>query len=730
MKNIGIYGILGLAVCGLVAPAQAQPTVQVVWEGPATKPLLNSTGVALSAGLAADGDGVLLQLGYFDAGTPASPFAGKFVALTGGSITVTSGTVTVGTGASTGGTGLLTGGTGTVTGGTGAVTGGTGTVTGGTGAVTGGTGTVTGGTVSLFALPATSVGDSGGGAAGTFSISTNLKAGATVFQGAPPAAGTPLAIRFFDGKTLDTSTHYNVVTGGTNWQWKAPMEAPGAFVILSLADSGLVWQGGSASSFKTTIPGPPPEISTGGGSGGAAATDEVQAIIGASLTLSIPEGSRSSTYLTTYLPPGLRLNTTTGVVSGVPTVPGSYRVLVTPYDSLGAAQTAVEFKINVAGLSKGVVGKFSGLAERSPAANSNLGASVQLTTTAGGLYSGRLLVGTRSYTLKGRLEMDAEHPTIVKLSTALPQPATGGSLALVFDGEKQSFSGNLFQSGTYAAVNGWQTPWTAAVPATSLQGAYTYRLSTAAPSGLVPEGYGYGSLKVNATTGLVALTTTLADGSRATGSAVLGKDGEVAVYTALASTSLAGQLTLTAGTSATSLNSLVGTISWLRPAVAGTVYAAGFGPLDLHAAGGAPVAVAKGSLVLGLDPVSTAAPQNAELSFAAGGLDTESREFSRMVAVKPTTSVAKNTVTIPSVSGTPTTSVSALNPSTGAFAGTFLLTGTSATTNRTVRFQGQVVTIDGETQGYGYFLMPTLPSGTLTLTTSPKLSGSVLFSKP
>ena len=43
MKNIGIYGILGLAVCGLVAPAQAQPTLQVVWEAPATKPLLMPT---------------------------------------------------------------------------------------------------------------------------------------------------------------------------------------------------------------------------------------------------------------------------------------------------------------------------------------------------------------------------------------------------------------------------------------------------------------------------------------------------------------------------------------------------------------------------------------------------------------------------------------------------------------------------------------------------------------
>jgi len=92
--------------------------------------------------------------------------------------------------------------------------------------------------------------------------------------------------------------------------------------------------------------------------------------------------------------------------------------------------------------------------------------------------------------------------------------------------------------------------------------------------------------------------------------------------------------------------------------------------------------------------------------------------------------VAKNTVTIPSVPGSPATTLPTLNPSTGAFAGTFLLAGNSAATNRSVRFQGQVVTIDGETKGYGYFLLPTPPSGTLTLTTSPKLSGSVLFYKP
>jgi hypothetical protein len=666
MKNLGIYVGVGLSLCGIMAQVQAQPSVQVVWEGPATQPLRDSSGVVLSAGLVTDGDGVLLELGYFDAGTPASPFSGKFVALTGGASADPS-------------------------------------------------------------LRSTSVGDSGGGAAGTFSISTNFNAGAAVFQGAPPAAGTPLVIRFFNGNSVTASTHYNVVSGGSNWQWKTPAEAPGAFVILSLADAGLVWQGGAASSFKTSIQGPPPEVSTGGG-GGSGGDEEVQAIVGAALVLNVPGGS-SAPYRTTYLPPGLRLNTDTGEVSGVPTVPGIYRVLVTPSDALGVAQTAVEFKVNVAALSKGVVGKFSGLVERSPILNSNLGASLQLSTTAAGLYTGRLLVGARSYTLRGRLGLDPARPSEANLSLQLPQLGPNVALALEFDGATQSFEGTLTQNGTAAAVAGWQIPWSPALPATSLQGAYTYRLSLpASADAALPQGYGYGLLKVSASTGLVALTSTLADGTRVTGSAALGKDGEVAVYSSSVNASLLGQLALTAGTSALSRNALVGTLSWLKSAVAGTVYAAGFGPVDLEVAGGTPVAVPKGSLVLDLDAVSETRPQNAVLSFAEGGLESTDGAFFRDVAVKTTTSVAKNTVTIPD--GTPKVVMPTLNPATGAFAGTFLLEGGSSVTIRSVRFQGQVVTIDGETQGYGYFLLPMLPSGTLTLSTSPKLSGSVLFAKP
>jgi hypothetical protein len=665
IKNIGIYGTLGLVVCGVVAPAQAQPTVQVVWEGPATKPLRNSDGIALSAGLAAEGDGVLLELGYFDAATAEAPFVGKFVALTGASSADP-------------------------------------------------------------ALRTTSIGDAGGGAAGTFSISTNFNAGAVVFQGAPPEPGTPLVIRFFNGKTVAGSTAYNVVSGGANWQWKAPAEVPGAFVILSMADSGLVWQGGAASSFKTTIPGPPPEISAGGGGGGGSA-DEIPSIIGAALTLEVPPENKAASYVAANLPPGLRLNQKTGEISGTPTKPGDYALKVTPYNAAKAAQTPVTFRIKVAGLSPGVVGKFSGLVERSTAVNSNLGASVQLTTTGTGLYSGKLLVGTRSYTLKGRLGLEADRPTAANVSVPLPQLGPNATLVLEFDGESQSFSGALSKGGTSASVQGWQTPWSAATPATERQGAYTYRLKTTDGSETVPQGYGYGTLNVTAKTGLVALTTTLADGTRVTGSAALGKDGEVAVYTSSAAASLSGTLALSAGTSAASLKALAGTLSWLKPAAAGTVYKEGFGPLDLEAAGGAPAAVAKGSLVLGLEPVSGALLQNAELSFAEGGLDLGGeQQFSRPVAIKSTTSAAKHTATLPT--GTPATTLSVLNPATGAFSGTFLLEGSTPATNRTARFQGQVVTIDGETQGYGFFLLPTLTGASVA--TAPKLSGSVVLAKP
>ncbi len=668
MKRNQSKGLFGLALCGMCAlgggTVLAQPTVQVVWEAPSSKPLLDKTGKPLTAGLATAGDGAILELGYYDAGTVSSPFQGKFIALTGVSSAVAS-------------------------------------------------------------LRTTSVGDSGGEANGTFSISTNFKDGAAVFQGDPPESGTPLVIRFYDGKTVAASKYYNAVSGAANWLWKAPAEAPGSFVVLSLADSDLVWQGGLGSAFKTTLEGPPPAINQavdGGGSSGGESSNEFPAMIGAALSLNVPEANKSATYRSTELPPGLRLNTSTGVVSGVPSAAGNYAVTVTPVNSSGVAQTGIEFKINVAPIAKGVVGKFIGLVERSAAANSNRGGQIQLTTTAAGGYSGRVYLGTRSYSITGKLGLQATHTEGATIVVALPQLGSGAQLELGFDGSTQSFSGTLSNKSESASVSGVQAPWSAAYPANSLKGAYAFRLSLDEPGDLVPEGYGYGKVNVAATSGIAAISGVLADGSKVSGSVVMGKAGELAVYCATTSVSVAGWLALEAAEAPSSANSIGGGLSWLRPAGTGTVYAAGFGPVNLQVEGGTPVIVPAKGLVLGLEAVSEANPMNAKLTFAGGGLEDE---FSRDFAVKATTSAAKNTATIPD--GTPTLTLPVINPSTGAFSGTFVLAGTSRVTDRTVVFQGQAVTIGGETRGYGYFLMPVLPTQKQTLMTSPKLSGSVIF---
>lgn len=148
------------------------------------------------------GDGAIVQLGYFSASSPSDLFAGEFVALTG-----------------------------------------------------------IGGLNSAFGN--TSVGDD------PSEISTILKTGWAYFtvqfettdpsrnQGLP-AAGTFLAVRFFNCATLEASTHFNTISSSdSQWAWVAPsFPAPSSF--LELTDySNIVWQD-AANPGATTIAVPEP----------------------------------------------------------------------------------------------------------------------------------------------------------------------------------------------------------------------------------------------------------------------------------------------------------------------------------------------------------------------------------------------------------------------------------------------------------------------------------------
>lgn len=74
-----------------------------------------------------------------------------------------------------------------------------------------------------------------------------------------PAIGTPLAIRFYDGTSLETANYFNCVSNtGGYWNWTLGTPEPTLTVSFKTPPEALVWQDGAASAFRTTIPIPEP----------------------------------------------------------------------------------------------------------------------------------------------------------------------------------------------------------------------------------------------------------------------------------------------------------------------------------------------------------------------------------------------------------------------------------------------------------------------------------------
>lgn len=179
---------------------------QTIFDNPA---LHGNTDVALSGGTSADGNGTVLQLGYFS----GPNFTGTFTALSG------EGSANMG---------------------------------------------IIPGSVPAETYNKTSIGDLNvnGAGNGTFALSLDFVLGDPLTGNNLPANGTQLAIRFYNGTTMANSSFFNTVTDSL-WVWKTPATPP-ASVTLSLDDANLVWESiarvGQAGStaFHTTIPIPEP----------------------------------------------------------------------------------------------------------------------------------------------------------------------------------------------------------------------------------------------------------------------------------------------------------------------------------------------------------------------------------------------------------------------------------------------------------------------------------------
>ena len=164
--------------------------------------LKDNLGVALSAGNAAYGDGMAVQIGYYDGANTGNNFSGTWVPLTGQNAVNS-------------------------------------------------------------AYLVTTIGDdsgSGGGTVGSFYSGTlDFIVGNSGKGNFPPTTTIPLSLRFYNAALIANATLYNTVSDDL-WLWQTPGPASpmNPHFDMSLQDLGLEWQGGLSSAFKTTVATPEP----------------------------------------------------------------------------------------------------------------------------------------------------------------------------------------------------------------------------------------------------------------------------------------------------------------------------------------------------------------------------------------------------------------------------------------------------------------------------------------
>ncbi len=203
MKPAHILLLAAIVLSGTVAHAASTITISI---DSRSAILTDNLGIALTGGTSTDGDGAVLQLGYFDGASANNNFVGNWVPLTGqGSLNI---------------------------------------------------GGVIPGTNSAEPYNKTSIGDttSAGAGNGTFALELIFTVGdAGTGNSLPNSTSIPLAIRFYNGVTISGSTLFNTVSDNA-WLWQTPAASPSSPLVgLSLSDPGLVWQGGASSADKTTI---------------------------------------------------------------------------------------------------------------------------------------------------------------------------------------------------------------------------------------------------------------------------------------------------------------------------------------------------------------------------------------------------------------------------------------------------------------------------------------------
>ena len=424
----------------------------------------------------------------------------------------------------------------------------------------------------------------------------------------------------------------------------------------------------------------------------------------------------ATSYQASNLPPGIKLNQTTGQLSGTPTKAGDWLVKIKAKNFNG---TSVEQSDNlhVEAVPSGLVGSFVGLVSRT-ALGEQHGGRVDITTTPAGSYSGRVTLGTAVYSFtSGDLQAGVGYN---QTNTIAATKRGSPSLTLSFDIDpaNHTVTGSVTDGTNLAAFSGFHNKWSKSVLATDYLGIYNFAMTPPAlPLGSFshPLGYGYGSFKPS-DVGTLTIAGKLADGVPFTAASILGPAGEVILYQGFTNvSSIAGVVTVTLNgvAPAFATSAVNGSFTWLRDdqSTVASVrsYKSGFGPITLTAAGFEYTPPVSGTNALG---VSTTTPV-VNLAFTEGA----------DVTTNPNTTAtlsAANKVTISSPN--PGKVAVTVVGSTGLISGgNFKQTDAGVT--RTTKSLGGIIVREGTNPGigYGFFNLERIPASN----TSPVVSGKL-----
>lgn len=462
---------------------------------------------------------------------------------------------------------------------------------------------------------------------------------------------------------------------------------------------------------------------------------------------------RPASFSATNLPSGLSIDSVSGLISGVPNVAVTDRsITITATNAAGS--DSITTTITTDSLPDDVIGTFQGFVDRNvgtptadippdyvaPWPEAELGALFEMTTTASGTFTGKLIYAGTANSFTGALNEEAGIITAKALIQRTGKPVLFFQCQM--DTSMPEINGMVSNSdpmagtGTVVLMRAWRQVWSAATPATAYAGNYTFAItSTSGYSDRSPGGAGFAACTVPTNGAAFEIKGRLPDGTAFTCSSLLGPRGQFIIYqslytrlgSVLAPLRLAVESESPAGDPVFVDTTPEATLyKPIQTATSETIYRSGIGPVALQFEGGRAVVTPAGSIVMDL----LDANDNASINFMGAGADSSGTPPNTIFRIR-----SGGATTMKTGVDNPAKVAVTVKPSTSEFSGSFTLSdmnplNPSSSLTRAATFQGMFIQRPGGIlSGLGYFTLKQLPDGAAippqTVSNAPIYTGLV-----